>query len=313
MKSSSKALGSVLLLIAAFLWGSAFVAQRHGGVIGAFTFNMVRSFIGCAALLIGIAVRDGIRRARGTYRPMTATQKKRVLLGGVVCGTVLGCASLFQQVGLGDTSTGNAGFITALYILIVPLLGLFSRKRVGLPVWLCIGVALVGLFLLSVDVENGFSVVPGDALVLVCAFIFSLHILVVDRFSPEVDGVWLSCVQFFTAGIVSLVGLLCIGIPVLHETPSFAGVVSAAFPLLYTGVLSSGVAYTFQILGQARTPAALASLIMSLESVFALLTAMVIDGEMPQHAREWIGCALMFGAIIAAQLFEERAKKRTQA
>jgi drug/metabolite transporter (DMT)-like permease len=309
MKQSSKAIGSVLLLVAAFIWGSAFVAQRHGGVIGAFTFNMVRSFIGCAALLIGIAVRDGIRRLRGTYRPLSAPQKKAVLIGGVLCGVVLGCASLFQQVGLGDTSTGNAGFITALYILIVPLLGLFRGKRVSLPVWLCIAAALVGLFLLSVDIENGFSVVPGDALVLVCAFIFSVHILLVDRFSPETDGVWLSCVQFFTAGIVSLVGLLCIGMPVLHEAPSLSGVLSAWFPLVYTGVLSSGVAYTFQILGQARTPAALASLIMSLESVFALLTAMVIDGEMPQHAREWIGCALMFVSVLLATFAPSFSKK----
>ena len=311
MKSSSKLLGSGMLFVAAFIWGSAFVAQRHGGTIGAFTFNMVRSFIGCGALLAGILLRDAVRRVRGTYRPMTAAQKKSVLIGGVLCGTVLGCASLFQQVGLADTSTGNAGFITALYILIVPLLGLFQKKRIGVPVWLCIAAALVGLFLLSVDIENGFSVVPGDALVLVCAFIFSVHILLVDRFSPGTDGVWLSCVQFFTAGIVSLIGLLCIGMPVLHEAPSVSGVLSAWFPLVYTGVLSSGVAYTFQILGQARTPAALASLIMSLESVFALLTAMVIDGEMPEHAREWVGCALMFAAIIAAQLFEERAKKRT--
>lgn len=311
MKQGSRALGSVLLFIAAFIWGSAFVAQRHGGAIGAFTFNMVRSFIGCAALLIGILVRDGIRRVRGTYRPMNTAQKKAVLIGGVLCGTVLGCASLFQQTGLSDTSTGNAGFITALYILIVPLLGLFRGKRIEWPVWLCIFAAVAGLFLLSVDIENGFSVVPGDGLVLICAFVFSVHILLVDRFSPETDGVWLSCVQFFTAGVVSLVGLVCIGVPVLHEAPTVSGILSAWFPLVYTGVLSSGVAYTFQILGQARTPAALASLIMSLESVFALITAIVIDGEMPQHAREWIGCALMFAAIVAAQLFDERAKKRT--
>lgn len=279
--------GNLLLLITAFIWGCAFVAQSKGAqLVGSFTFVSLRSFLGGLVLLPFILFR---KRKTKTE----SADNKTLLVGGVLCGIALGVASLLQQFGIGYTTVGNAGFITALYILIVPVLGLFFGKKVPLRIWICIGVAVVALYLLTI--KDGLTISLGDGLVMLCALVFSGHILLVDHFSPKVDGVKLACIQFFVVGILS-------GIPMLiWERPTLSAVLPAALPIAYAGLLSSGVGYTFQILGQKYTRPAVASLIMSLESVFAVLAGIVILGQIPQ-LKEGLGCLLMFAAIIAAQL-----------
>ena len=307
MKKPIRAAGAPLLVLCAFIWGSAFVAQSHGGDMGDMTFNALRSFIGCAALAVTLLLRKLFRRRRPDYRPTERSVLLRSIKGGLLCGSVLAVSSLFQQIGIGHTTVGNAGFITALYILIVPILQQLGGKRAGWQLWCCVAVAVAGLFLLTVDPEEGVSMGLGDLLVLCCAVCFSCHILLVARFG-DTDGLLLSCVQFLTAGTLSSLALLCIGIPLLHEAPTFAGILDGWFPLVYAGVLSSGVAYTLQIFGQKYTPPTLASLLMSLESVFALLTAIVIDGEWPNSPLKWIGSGLMFAAILAAQIPRKKAR-----
>ncbi len=285
--------GSILLLITAFVWGVAFVAQSAGAeLVGPFTFLSLRSFLGGIVLLPLIALRTA--KAKRTEQMMEKPEGGyTLLLGGVLCGIALCVASYFQQVGIAYTTVGNAGFITALYILIVPLLGLFFKKKVPLKIWICIGIAIVALYLLTI--KDGFSVSLGDSLVMLCALIFSGHILLVDYFSPKVDGVKLACIQFFVVGLLSLLPMLLI------EKPSLDAILDAWLPIAYAGALSSGVGYTLQILGQKYTRPAVASLIMSLESVFAALAGIVVLGQIPSF-KEGIGCVLMFAAIVLAQL-----------
>ncbi len=280
--------GSVLLLIGAFIWGSTFVAQSDGAdKVGPFTFLCLRSVLGFAVLLPLAAVRN----RRNT--PARGKKSFAVLWGGLACGAVLTVSSLLQQVGIGGTSVGNAGFITAMYILIVPIFGLFLGKKMPLHLWGCVGVAVVALYLLTI--KEGFSIGFGDLMVLLCAVCFAVHILVVDHFAARVDGVTLSCIQFFTVAILTVIPMLIV------ETPSLEAILSAWLPIAYAGVLSSGVAYTLQIIGQKYTRPAVASLVMSLESVFAVLSGMVVLGQFPT-LKEGIGCVLMFAAIILAQL-----------
>lgn len=279
--------GSILLLIASFLWGSTFVAQSDGAdKVGPFTFLCLRSVLGFAVLLPFAAIR---------MRKKTKTERNSRLLlwGGVVCGAVLTVSSLLQQVGIAYTSVGNAGFITAMYILLVPLLGLFLGKKMPLHLWGCVGIAVVALYLLTI--KDSFSIGFGDLMVLLCAVCFAVHILVIDYVSPKVDGVTLSCIQFLTVAVVTVIPMLVL------EKPSMQMVLSAWLPIAYAGVLSSGVAYTLQIIGQKYTRPTVASLVMSLESVFAVLSGMVVLKEIPT-IKEGIGCVLMFAAIILAQL-----------
>lgn len=294
---------SLLLVLAAFIWGTAFVAQSMGmDHIGPCTFNAVRSFIGSIALLPVIWFFSR-RKAAGDVE--SGGKKcwlcdKALLLGGGACGLMLSGGSLLQQMGLTSTTAGKAGFLTSLYIVIVPVLGVFLGRRAGAKVWAGVALALAGAYLLSGNISGeGFSIAIGDLLVLISALFFSLHILVIDHFSPRVDGVMLSCVQFFVAGAVSLVFAL------IFEKPSLASLLPAWGPLLYTGVLSSGVAYTLQIVGQQNVPPTIASLLMSLESVFAALSGWVVLGE-PLSLRETVGCVLVFGAVILAQLPEKK-------
>ncbi len=280
--------GNIALLIAAFIWGSTFVAQSVGAdKVGPFTFLCIRSFMGAAVLLPLVLITKG--RAQQTPN----TSRKTVWLGGLLCGVALCIASLLQQEGIAHTSVGNAGFITAMYILIVPILGLFMGKKVPLKMWLCVAVAVVALYLMSI--KEGFSVGLGDGLLMLCAVCFSVHILVVDRVSPQVNGIQLSCIQFLCCGLLTVIPMLVL------ERPSLEILLDAWMPIAYAGVLSSGVAYTLQIVGQKYTKPTIASLLMSLESVFALLSGMLVLGEIPT-LREGIGCVLMFGAIVVAQL-----------
>ncbi len=302
MKNRDNARGSLLLLLASFIWGTAFVAQSVGMEhVGPFTFMAVRSFIGSLSLLPVILLQSRRRRAKDEGRPMSAEQKRSLLRGGLVCGLVLAVAANLQQAGLKYTSVGKAGFLTALYILLVPLAGMLAGKRQRPALWLAIGLAAAGLYLLSI--KGDFSINGADLLLILSAFVFTAHILAVDHYSPRVSGVALSCLQFLVAGTLSLIPMF------LFEQPSLPAISQAWLPLLYAGVLSSGVAYTLQIVGQRLTAPTVASLLMSMESVFALLGGMVILGEMPT-VREALGSALMFAAIILAQVVQLPPKEK---
>ena len=291
---------SLLLLLTSFIWGVAFVAQSVGGeAVGCFTFNGVRSLIGAFVLIPVIFFLDK-QKKRELGEEKFLEQKgdsKTLLLGGICCGVMLCIASNFQQFGISFTTVGKAGFITAMYILIVPILGLFMKKKVGVKVWLGVVLATMGLYMLCMTTES-FSLSKGDFLVLICAGFFSLHILIIDYFSPKVDGVRMSCIQFFVCGLISTV------IAFVFENPSMSAILSGWLPILYAGVLSCGVAYTLQIVGQKNMDPTVASLILSLESVFSVLAGWVILNQ-TLSMRELFGCVLMFLAIILAQLPEK--------
>lgn len=285
--------GALLLTLTAFIWGTAFVAQSLGmDHLGPFTFNSVRNFIAALALVPVILF---MRRRQDPARTPGAAKhyRKTLWIGGLLCGAALAVASSLQQMGIQFTTVGKAGFLTALYIVIVPILGLFFKKRVPAAVWISVGIAAVGTYLLSI--KEDFSIGTGDLLVIMCALVFSVHILLVDYFSPQVSGVELSSIQFLTAGILSGAAAFIV------ETPNLQDVLLSMGPLLYTGLLSSGVAYTLQIIGQKDTPPAVASLIMSLESVFAALSGWLFLKQNMQ-VRELLGCLLVFAAVILAQI-----------
>ena len=223
--------------------------------------------------------------------------QKKLLIGGICCGLALGVASCLQQIGIQHTTVGKAGFITTFYIIIVPIIGLFFKKRCGLNVWAGVVLALAGLYFLCIT--EGFSIGYGDTMVFLCALAFSVHILVIDHFTELVDGVKMSCIQFFVAAIVSGVGML------VMEQPDIHNILAAWLPILYAGALSSGVGYTLQIIGQKGMNPTIASLILSLESVISVLAGMVILDEQ-LSSREILGCVLMFIAIVLAQLPEKK-------
>lgn len=241
------------------------------------------------------AEHDGQKTEEGTRE-----QNKKVLLsGGLCCGVILTLSTSLQQIGIKYTTAGKAGFITALYILIVPLLGLILGKKVGNKTWLGVALAVAGMYLLCI--KEGFSISYGDFMVLLCALVFSLHILAVDYFSPRVDGIRLSCIQFFVCGCISAVPML------VWEHPEISQIIRAWQPLAYAGVLSSGVAYTLQIVTQKHLNPTVASLLMSLESVFAVLTGWLVLNER-LSPKELLGCVLVFTAIILAQLPQKQKK-----
>lgn len=284
----------VMLFLTAFIWGTAFVAQSVGmDYLEPFTFNGVRSLIGGIALLPCIWL---LHKLNGESKKEESG--KVLLIGGLACGVLLFAASSLQQIGLKYTTTGKAGFITAFYIVIVPVLGIFLHKKIGWKIWLAVVLALAGLYFLCIT--ESFSIGKGDVLIFLCALIFAVHILVIDYFSPKVDGVKMSCIQFFVCGILSLPFMFTI------ETPKAAAMTAAWMPLLYAGVLSCGVAYTLQILGQKNVNPAVASLILSLESCFSVLAGWIVLGER-LSLRESAGCVLMFAAIILAQLPDKKA------
>lgn len=293
----------MLLLLTATIWGVAFVAQSVGmDYVGPFTFNMLRNIIGGMVLIPCIFLLDRIMPKEKKERTAEEQKKEKKILvtGGVYCGILLALAMGFQQIGLQYTTVGRAGFITACYIIIVPLLGmLFFKKKCRSTIWFAVFLALTGLYLLCITEKADIG--QGDLLVLVCSFLFSLHILVIDHFSPLVDGVKMSCIQFFVAGIVS-------GIPAfLTEKILLENIFQAWMPVLYAGVMSCGVAYTLQIVGQKNMNPTIASLILSLESCIAVIAGWLILGER-LTVREFTGCVLMFVAIILAQLPAENTK-----
>lgn len=280
-------------ILAALIWGTAFVAQSVStDFVEPMTFNALRSAIATVVLLV---VLWAFRRfgAKPQTAPREKGSRKDLILGGICCGAALCIASNLQQAGLSDTTAGKAGFITALYIVIVPLLGLFLRKRAPLTVWIGVVLALAGLYFLCIT--ESLSIQQGDLYILACAVVFSVHILLIDHFTQRVDGIALSCAQFLVAAILSGIGML------LFEHPDWQSILQCTWPILYVGVFSSGIAYTLQILAQKGANPTVVTLLLSLESVFSVLAGALILGDR-LSGREIIGCVLMFAAVVLAQL-----------
>lgn len=298
---------SFLLLLTAFIWGVAFVAQSAGGdAVGPYTFNCVRMILGGISLLPVIAIMDHVKPSK--RRPVTREQRKELLLGGVSCGAILFVASSFQQMGIFlGTPAGKAGFLTACYILLVPIIGLFFRKKCGWNIWAGVVLAVLGLYLLCMN--GPFLLQLSDGLVLLCALCFSFHIIVVDHFAPKVDGVRMSCIQFFTCGILGILPTVLLEMGHTQESVSLwlSGFAAwdAWITILYAAFLSCGVAYTLQIIGQEGLHPTVASLLMSLESVFSVIAGWVILKE-GMTSRELTGCMIMFVSICLAQMEVDR-------
>lgn len=288
---------NLLLLLTAMIWGAAFVAQSVSmDYVGPFTFLCTRSILGGVVLLPVIAVMGKGKQEKSAEK----SENRRILfLGGICCGIMLFIGSALQQVGIQYTTAGKAGFITAMYMVLVPICGLFFGKRPGGKTWAAVVVALVGMYLLCLYGSGIQNLSKGDLLEMLCALGFTAHILVIDHFSPKVDGVKMSCIQFFVCGILAGIFMLIL------ETPSWENIRAAAMPILYAGILSSGVGYTLQIVAQKDTQPTVASLLMSLESVFSLIFGWILLKE-AMSGVELLGCVLMFAAIIWVQLPEKK-------
>ena len=278
--------GSIMLLITAIIWGFAFVAQSVGiDTVGPFAFNGIRSVIGGLVLIPVILIMN-----KGNLKKVIT---KDALIGGLCCGACLFVASTFQQWGIMGSTVGKASFITALYVVIVPILGLFVGKKISVKIVISVVVSLVGLYLLCM--KDSFAMSRGDLLLLACAFFFSIHILVIDHFSPKADGVVISCIQFFVCGILCLIAMA------FTEHPTWEMIYEGRTAILYAGVLSCGVAYTLQVVFQKDVDPSSASLILCLESVFGAIGGWLLLGQTLSQ-REIIGCLMMFAAIVLAQL-----------
>ena len=290
--------GSIFLFFAALIWGSSFVSQSAAmDHIGPFTFNACRSFVG---FLVLIPVVCFFRKMSLKEKPLSKEEEKelnkRSVSAGIVCGLALVIASSFQQVGISMTTAGKAGFITALYIIMVPILSVFLGRKIPLIIWLSAIISLIGFYFLCI--QEDFSMGQGDFYCLICALCFSIQIMTIDHFTEEdsrVDPVMMSMTQFFVVGAVSLI------LTLLFETPVISDIIKAGGSILYAGALSSGIAYTFQILGQKHTSPAVAPLIMSLESVVAVLFGWLLLGE-SMNSREILGCFLVFTAVMLSQI-----------
>ena len=294
------------LFAAAILWGFSFVVQAVDE-IKPFTFTATRSLIGAAVLVPVFLIMDGVKKRKGDLPTLSLEERKRsrrlLLLGGLVCGGVIALAANLQQFGLSmNLEAGKAGFITAMYIVLVPVIGLFLGKKSPFVVWISVALAVVGLYLICV--KGNFSVNTGDLCLIFCAIAYAAHITVVDYFGNRVDGVKLSCLQFLVCGVLSAL------IALIFERHDFSlsTLLSYYKTFLYMGICSCGIAYTFQILGQKGTNPTAASLIMSLEASFSLIFGMIFLKEM-LTVREWIGIALMVVAIVLTETKELFVRK----
>lgn len=285
--------GSIMLLMTSLIWGTAFVAQSEGmNYVGPFTYNAMRTLLGGIVLIPVIMLFRFLDRKSGSGK--SEYSLKNTVAGGICCGAVLFIASSLQQAGIVYTTAGKAGFVTALYIVIVPVIGIFLHRKMPIKMWLFIAVALAGFWLLCI--KDNFSISSGDMLVFIGAVFFAVHIIVIDHFNKmETDGVLMSCIQFFTAGLLMLICMF------IFEKPVISDICDAGGTILYAGIMSCGAAYTLQILGQKYTNPTLATLLMSLESVFAALSGWLILNER-LSAKEFFGCVLIFAAVILAQL-----------
>ena len=296
--------GNLLLLLAAFVWGISFIAQSKGvELVSPVAFIGVRTMIGTLVLIPVILVVDGNKRKKGI--PVQGWTKD-LFISGILCGILLFIATILQTAGMIYTSPGKSGFITALYMVIVPFFSLFSGKKPDGAVWLSVLIAVAGLYLMCID--SSLTVNFGDILTLICAFIFSLHIITIDKFSPRVDGVKLSFMQFFVCGALGLIYIF------IFEEPQLKPILDCWISIGYAGVFSCGVGYTLQIVGQKYTDPTSASILMSLESVFATLATVILvalgwnltGGQL--EAKEIVGCVLMFAAILLVQLPEKKTE-----
>lgn len=296
---ANKRRNSLLLFLTAAIWGMSFVSQSKGmEYMDPFTFNGVRSFIGALSLFIYILVTGRLSVQRRQQIPWKLT-----LQAGMSCGLLLGIASMFQQYGIKYTTVGKTGFITTLYIIFVPIAGIFFRKKVAAIVWVAAGIAAVGMYLLCMT--ESFTIGKGDLLVFVCALFFTAHIMVIDFYTAKTDGVLVSCIQFLVAGVLCSTGAFIWGQPTLEQITNGMGT------LLYAGVLSCGVAYTLQIVGQKGLNPTVAALILSLESVVATVAGWIafeigfLTEDQSLTSRQIIGCIIVFSAVVLVQLPKE--------
>ena len=296
MKNYKKLRSNLLLILTAFIWGTGFVAQNMGmEYAGPFSFNATRNFVGALALLPVIFLFSKLNKVK-----KQEYKRKDLVWGGIWCGTVLGLASALQQLGIYlGTSSGKAGFITALYMLLVPLLGLFLKKKVGFKAWVAVMLGTVGMYFLCIT--NGFEIEMGDFVIFLCAILYAVHIMVIDHFSPKADGIKMSCIQFVVSVIINVLIML------IFEDVNLMGLIQAWKAILYLGIMSSGVAYTLQIVAQKDTSPVAATLIMSLESVFAVLSGWLVLKE-TMNGNQLLGCLLIFIGIILSQLPEKPHK-----
>lgn len=320
-----------MLVLTAMVWGGSFVAQKSGmELIGPFAFNGIRTIIGGIVLIPLIMVLDRMKskkQASATAVKADAAdsvlseadkknEQKLLITGSICCGLALLVAGMLQQIGMMYTTAGKAGFITALYVVLVPIFGRILGKKIRPLIWLCVLASAFGLYLLCMPASGGFGHInKGDLIVLACALCFAVHILLIDYFSPKVDGVRLSCLQFFIAGILCVILMFPLDPVLEYDIPSLSQLLDAWIPIVYAGALSCGAGYTMQIVAQADTDPAVASMILCLESVFAVIAGMLILGE-SLSLREASGCIIMFAAILAAQLpakpgIELAAKKQS--
>lgn len=295
---------NVFPVLAALIWGTAFVAQSVGaGYVEPFTFNAARAAVAFLFLLVLYPVLRALRKD-GPAAEAQPASRRDLAIGGICCGVALTVATNLQQKGLETTTSGKAGFITALYIVIVPIAGIFLRQKAPRAIWLSVALAVVGLYLLCV--QESFSITEGDWYVLLCSFCFAGHILLIDHFTRKVDGVALSCVQFLVMAVLSA------GLMLVMETPDWAGLLACIGPVLYVGIFSSGVGYTLQILAQKDSNPTVVSLLLSLESVFATVAGALILGDR-MSGKEYLGCVLMLAAVVLAQLPDFRKKQAVPA
>ena len=300
MNSKSQIKGVLLLLLTSLIWGISFVSQSVGmESVDAFTFMGIRTLMGATVLLPFIIVRDNITKKNMTKEELAERKAndKKTIKYGIIIGIFLCIATNLQQFAFYYSTAGKIAFITAMYMFFVPLVGLFFKKKVPLSTWLCIAAGVWGLFLLCVNPSEFGKFNKGDILALICALFFCFQILLIERFAPSCDGVKLSCVQFYTSGIITAILMF------IFEKPEWKAIKSAAIPLLYSGIMSCGIAYTLQVVGQKYCEATIASLAMCMESVFAVLASAILLHE-KLSAREITGCAIMFAAIVTTQLVD---------
>ena len=272
---------NLLLVFAAMIWGSAFVAQKSGGTIGGFTYNGIRTLLGGLVL---IPIYFLLRKNK---------EMKTSIMGGIFCGLALFIASNLQQFGINNTSASKAGFITSLYAIIVPFLSVFLHKKIRPIVWVSVVISLAGLYLLNYSAE-GLSINTGDIQLMLCALAFAFQIRIIDHYSDHVNGVLMSATQFIVAGLLSIVCMF------LFEKPQINDILASWWPIVYAGVFSCAIAYTLQIVGQRYVPPTEASLIFCLESVFSLLAGTIFLHER-MKAINYIGCLLIFIAVVLSQ------------
>ena len=296
MNNKKKYISTLLLLIAAIIWGFAFAAQDAASEMGAFTLGFSRSLIAGVFLIGVVIVFDKLTASeRRLFSKKGIDLNKSEIIGGVIIGAVLVVASAFQQIGINSgTDGGKAAFITALYVILVPIYALALKKKAALNVWISIAIAVVGFYLLCI--KEDFTIAPSDLLCIVASMLFPIHILTIDHFSPKCDGIRMSMVQFFTAAILNLVIALF-----AEGVGEFSLVLPNLLPVLFLGIGSSGIAYTLQIIGQKDVAPATASIVLSLESVFGIIGTALFLGQ-TLTPREYLGCAIVLVAVILSQI-----------